>query len=101
MTSADGKYLGSGFGVEVEAAGLLVGGSGPGGVEAVLLHRLVRTELDDHEVGGGGEGGGLHVLQVAGQGGDVDGRLLRPPAAQDLHRVEHLLRLELGELERN
>ena len=59
-----------------------VGGRGDGGVS-------------------GGEGGGLHVLQVAGQGGDVHGRLLRPATAQDLNRVEHLLRLELGELEGN
>ena len=58
---------------------------------------LVRSELDDHEVGGWGEGLVLEV-EWAGEGGDVGGRLLSPPPAQDLHRVEDLLRVEVGEL---
>ena len=68
-------------------------------MEAALLHRLVAAELDDHEVGGAGEGGRLHVLQAAGESRDVDGGLLGPPSSQDLHGVENLLRVELGELQ--
>ena len=93
------KYLGSRFSVEVEAAGLLIGRSRPGSVEAALLHRLVAAELDDHEVGGAGEGGRLHVLEAAGESRDVDGGLLSPPPSQDLHGVENLLRVKLGELQ--
>ena len=93
------KYLRSRFSVEVEAAGLLICRSRPGSVEAALLHRLVAAELDDHEVGGAGEGGRLHVLQAAGESRDVDGGLLGPPSSQDLHGVENLLRVELGELQ--
>ena len=68
-------------------------------MEAALLHRLVAAELDDHEVGGAGEGGRLHVLEAAGESGDVDGGLLSPTTSQDLDGVENLFRVELGELQ--
>ncbi len=60
---------------------------------------LVWSELDDHEVGGWGEGLVLEV-EWAGEGGNIGGGLLSPPPAQDLHRVEDLLRVEVGELNR-
>ena len=93
------KDLGSRLSVEVETAGLLIGRSRPGSVEAALLHRLVAAELDDHEVGGAGEGGRLHVLEAAGESGDVDSGLLSPAASQNLDGVENLFRVELGELQ--
>ena len=66
-----------------------------------FLDGFVRSELDDHEVAGRGERLVPEFLcEAAGQGGDVHRRLLCPAPAQDLHRVEHLLRLELGELKR-
>ena len=68
-------------------------------MEATFLHGLVAAELDDHEVGGAGEGGRLHVLEAAGEGGDVDGSLLSPPPSKDLDRVENLFCVELGELQ--
>ena len=66
-------------------------------METFLLHSLVRPELDDHEVGGGGEALALQV-DAARQGGDGGGRLLRPASTQDLHGVENLLGLKLREL---
>ena len=68
-------------------------------MEAALLHRLVAAELDDHEVGGAREGGRLHVLEVAGESGDVDRGLLSASPSQDLDCVENLFRVELGELQ--
>ena len=67
-------------------------------MEATFLHGLVAAELDDHEVGGAGERGRLHVLEAAGEGGDVDGSLLSPSPSKDLDRVENLFCVELGEL---
>ena len=68
-------------------------------MEATFLHGFVAAELDDHEVGGAGEGGRLHVLEAAGESRNIDGSLLGPPPSQDLHGVENLLRVELGELQ--
>ena len=68
-------------------------------MEATFLHGLVAAELDDHEVGGAGERGRLHVLEAAGESGDVDGGLFSPSTSQDLDGVENLFRVELGELE--
>ena len=89
--------LRSGQGSSVPATGLALSGGRPAGVETFLLHGLVGPELDDHEVGGGGEALALQV-EAAGQGGDGGGRLLSPASAQDLNGVENLLRLKLREL---
>ncbi len=58
-------------------------------------------ELDDHEVGCGGERprGDLPVLVPPRQGRHGGGGLLGAAAAEDLDGVEVLLRVELGELE--
>ena len=64
-----------------------------------LLLRLVAAELDDHEVGCGGEALALEVGgHGAGERGEAGGRVLGAAAAQDLHRVKHLLRLKPGKL---
>ena len=68
-------------------------------METALLNRLVAAELDDHEVGGAREGGPLHVLEAAGESGNVDGGLLSSSTSQNLDGVENLFRVELGELQ--
>ena len=65
--------------------------------EAGLLDTGVAAELDDHEVGGGGEEGAGEVLRAA-EGADRHRRLLRGAAGEDLRRVEIRLRVERREL---
>ena len=82
---------------EVSAAGLRL--CAPRGAEPALLDAAVRSELDDHEVGGRGERLGGVLVAVAAQRGNVDRGVLGASAAQDLDGVEVALGVELRKLQ--